>query len=224
MNRITLAAVALGLVSFFALAGSAHPPDRAGAQEPCDPAYPGVCIRASEGDYDCEGAGDGPNFLVGPIEVRPPDPHGLDTDGDGTGCESGEAAPVEGETAPQPAAPVAAQTAPNPTSEVAGSSQDPAAPAAGFGPDRPDEGGSWSWMIAGLAGAGIAWLIAGMAGAGVRLAQTRGSAPPRVPHIGAPVEVSDPGAREAVTAETGRLNLRPLPPLLQPPAFRRRLP
>ncbi len=51
-------------------------------EDDCDPAYPTVCIPSPPPDLDC---GDIPytNF-----EVRPPDPHGFDGDGDGIGCES----------------------------------------------------------------------------------------------------------------------------------------
>ena len=56
-----------------------------------DPSYPDAnpCIPIGAADYDClGGTGDGPNFIAGPITVLPPDPHGLDGDGDGIGCES----------------------------------------------------------------------------------------------------------------------------------------
>jgi hypothetical protein len=40
------------------------------------------------GDVDCAGGrGNGPNFAYGPVVVAPGDPHGLDQDGDGIGCE-----------------------------------------------------------------------------------------------------------------------------------------
>lgn len=55
----------------------------------CDPAYPDACLRDGIGDYDCAGgSGNGPNYVDGPITVRAPDPFGLDSDGDGVGCES----------------------------------------------------------------------------------------------------------------------------------------
>jgi hypothetical protein len=54
----------------------------------CDPAYPGSCLHDGIGDYDCAGgSGNGPNYVTGPIRVRPPDPFDLDRDGDGLGCE-----------------------------------------------------------------------------------------------------------------------------------------
>jgi hypothetical protein len=40
------------------------------------------------GDVDCAGGGgNGPNYAFGPVRVAPGDPHGLDRDGDGIGCE-----------------------------------------------------------------------------------------------------------------------------------------
>lgn len=55
----------------------------------CDPSYPDVCLHDGIGDYDCAGgSGNGPNYVDGPIQVRAPDPFGLDRDGDGIGCEN----------------------------------------------------------------------------------------------------------------------------------------
>jgi hypothetical protein len=54
----------------------------------CDPSYPGSCLHDGIGDYDCAGgSGNGPNYVSGPVRVRPPDPFDLDRDGDGLGCE-----------------------------------------------------------------------------------------------------------------------------------------
>jgi hypothetical protein len=56
----------------------------------CDPSYPDVCLDPAVGDYDCAGGtGNGPGYVEGPIRVRPPDPFGLDGNGDGVGCENG---------------------------------------------------------------------------------------------------------------------------------------
>jgi hypothetical protein len=118
-------------------------PEAAGQpqEQECDPSYPDVCLPVDADDYDCEGgSGDGPNYIVGPLQVLPPDPHDLDPDGDGLGC-------------------VAA-----PTSEVAGVAQSPAGPVAGFGPPAPEGVGARGWLVAGLAGAGLAWLVTGAAG------------------------------------------------------------
>ena len=58
------------------------------AQQNCHPSYPDVCLATNAGDYDCAGgSGNGPNYVRGPLRVLPPDPFGLDRDGDGIGCE-----------------------------------------------------------------------------------------------------------------------------------------
>lgn len=59
----------------------------------CDPSYTNVCIPVGSADYDCAGgSGNGPNYISGPVYVRHdvanPDPHGLDRDKDGVGCEN----------------------------------------------------------------------------------------------------------------------------------------
>ena len=54
-----------------------------------DPSYPDVCLDAAVEDYDCAGgSGNGPEYVEGPIRVRPPDPFDLDREGDGWGCET----------------------------------------------------------------------------------------------------------------------------------------
>jgi hypothetical protein len=64
------------------------PPQQPTPASNCDPSYPDVCIPIGSADYDCAGgSGNGPNYIQGPIRVLPPDPHGLDRDGDGWGCE-----------------------------------------------------------------------------------------------------------------------------------------
>jgi PASTA domain len=56
----------------------------------CDPSYPDVCLDPAVEDYDCaSGSGNGPEYVEGPIRVLPPDPFGLDREGDGVGCENG---------------------------------------------------------------------------------------------------------------------------------------
>ena len=59
---------------------------RAATQAPgtgggCDPSYPDACIPSPPPDLDCKDVGK-------MVRVRPPDPHRLDGDGDGWGCES----------------------------------------------------------------------------------------------------------------------------------------
>ncbi|MEX2447819.1 MAG: hypothetical protein WD404_03635 [Solirubrobacterales bacterium] len=63
---------------------SAEPPAEA---DECDPNYEGACLDPNAPDYDCEGgSGDGP-YYTGPVTVVGDDHHGLDSDGDGSGCE-----------------------------------------------------------------------------------------------------------------------------------------
>jgi hypothetical protein len=58
-----------------------------GGASRCDPSYEGACLDPSSPDYDCEGgSGNGPDY-TGPVRVVGDDPHGLDADGDGHGCE-----------------------------------------------------------------------------------------------------------------------------------------
>lgn len=59
----------------------------------CHPSYTNVCIPIGASDYDCAGgSGNGPNYISGPIyvnhNVSDPDPHRLDRDKDGVGCEN----------------------------------------------------------------------------------------------------------------------------------------
>ena len=49
----------------------------------CDPSYPTVCIPPPPPDLDCS------NISYRRFPVLPPDPHNIDQDGDGIGCESG---------------------------------------------------------------------------------------------------------------------------------------
>lgn len=53
----------------------------------CTPGY-SPCIPPGP-DVDCAGgSGDGPRYVQGPVRVYGSDPYGLDSDGDGWGCES----------------------------------------------------------------------------------------------------------------------------------------
>jgi beta-lactam-binding protein with PASTA domain len=68
---------------------TAPPPSTTPAQN-CDPSYPDMCLDPAIEDYDCAGgSGNGPEYVEGPIRVRPPDPFDLDREGDGWGCENG---------------------------------------------------------------------------------------------------------------------------------------
>jgi hypothetical protein len=69
---------------------AAAAPEPQPAAEPvsnCHPSYD-PCLDPNASDYDCDGgSGDGPNY-TGFVTVTGPDDYGLDSDGDGTGCES----------------------------------------------------------------------------------------------------------------------------------------
>lgn len=56
-----------------------------GPQE-CVQGYSG-CLEPGVSDYDCEGEGDGPQYVEGPIKVTGSDPFDLDPDDDGYGCD-----------------------------------------------------------------------------------------------------------------------------------------
>jgi hypothetical protein len=69
-------------------AAAAPPPEPAPASN-CDPNYSGACLDPNASDYDCSGgSGDGPEY-TGPVTVVGSDPYDLDSDGDGSACESG---------------------------------------------------------------------------------------------------------------------------------------
>lgn len=57
------------------------------AEANCDPNYSGACLDPTASDYDCAGgSGNGP-YYTGTVTVVGEDHYGLDTDGDGIGCE-----------------------------------------------------------------------------------------------------------------------------------------
>jgi len=54
----------------------------------CDPNYTGACLNDGIGDYDCGGgSGNGPNYVYATVHVVGEDVFGLDSDGNGLGCE-----------------------------------------------------------------------------------------------------------------------------------------
>jgi hypothetical protein len=63
--------------------GRLHVVDRQGGSPAgaCDPAYPDFCIPPPPPDLDC------PELAGSNFTVLPPDPHRLDADHDGIGCE-----------------------------------------------------------------------------------------------------------------------------------------
>ncbi|MEV6284280.1 hypothetical protein [Kribbella sp. NPDC051770] len=55
----------------------------------CDPNYSGACVPIAS-DVDCSsGKGNGPEYVVGPVQVVGEDIYGLDANNDGVGCENG---------------------------------------------------------------------------------------------------------------------------------------
>ena len=57
-----------------------------GGSSGCTPGY-SPCIPPGA-DVDCAGgSGNGPRYVQGPVQVSGSDPYGLDSDGDGVGCE-----------------------------------------------------------------------------------------------------------------------------------------
>ena len=58
-------------------------PSRSGGQN-CDPSYPDVCIPPPPPDLDCK------DITSKNFKVLPPDPHHLDRNENGVGCETGE--------------------------------------------------------------------------------------------------------------------------------------
>ncbi|MEO9325709.1 G5 domain-containing protein [Nocardioides sp. C4-1] len=60
---------------------------RTHTEQRCDPNYSGACVPIAS-DVDCAGgSGNGPAYVDGPVYVVGDDIYGLDSDGDGVGCE-----------------------------------------------------------------------------------------------------------------------------------------
>lgn len=83
---VLLAIVAMSSAGSSAAEGSAASfvPFATGGQpaSACDPSYPTICLPSPPPDLNC------PQIPHQDFEVLPPDPHGLDADEDGIGCES----------------------------------------------------------------------------------------------------------------------------------------
>lgn len=63
------------------------PPPASAPPANCHPSYDGACLLIGQGDYDCAGgSGNGPNY-TGFVRVVGYDEFGLDSDGNGLGCE-----------------------------------------------------------------------------------------------------------------------------------------
>jgi hypothetical protein len=66
----------------------APPPPPPAQPANCDPNYTGACLDPNASDYDCVGgSGNGPKY-TGTVTVVGYDHYGLDSDGDGVGCET----------------------------------------------------------------------------------------------------------------------------------------
>jgi micrococcal nuclease len=61
--------------------GDPAPPASSPPGAACDPNYAGACVPPFPPDADCADVG-------ARVQVTGADPHGLDADGDGVGCES----------------------------------------------------------------------------------------------------------------------------------------
>ncbi len=92
--RLRLALALLAVVAIGGGCGSSDEPSEEpgeGGQQAasaCDSNYSGACLDPYASDYDCEGgSGNGPLY-TGPVSVVGEDHYGLDSDGDGSGCES----------------------------------------------------------------------------------------------------------------------------------------
>jgi len=69
--------------SSYVMAPSATPSQSATLLRNCDESYPDICIPPFPPDVDCD------EISYSNFRVIQPDPHGLDTDYDGIGCEVG---------------------------------------------------------------------------------------------------------------------------------------
>jgi hypothetical protein len=84
-----LAAALLTAGASLATAGASGPAATLAKKHRCDRNYSGRCLRPNVSDYDCAGgSGNGPYYVRGPFRVVGDDHYGLDSDGDGTACES----------------------------------------------------------------------------------------------------------------------------------------
>lgn len=81
MSNIIIGIVGL-IILFFSTGYALTTIPEIKAQSDCDSSYPDSCIPSPPPNLNCKDISDKK------FEVLPPDPHGLDRDGDGIGCES----------------------------------------------------------------------------------------------------------------------------------------
>jgi len=83
------AAIAATVAAAAPAAGPTNPTAAVAKKRHCDRNYSGRCLRPNVSDYDCAGgSGNGPYYVRGPFRVVGTDHYGLDSDHDGTACES----------------------------------------------------------------------------------------------------------------------------------------
>ena len=80
---VVFVAVTASAASSAAISSAAFVPFVAGGRPAgeCDPAYPTICLPSPPPDLNC------PQIPYNDFVVLPPDPHRLDADKDGIGCE-----------------------------------------------------------------------------------------------------------------------------------------
>lgn len=89
VGKLTLLTIAFVCGVAIAPAASAEPLPQ--VQGDCHQNYSSPCVPTGYSDVDCAGgSGNGPGYVDGPVYVAPgkSDVYGLDSDGDGVGCES----------------------------------------------------------------------------------------------------------------------------------------
>ena len=86
---LLVAALAAGALTAGAAVATGGPTATVAKKRHCDRNYSGRCLRPNVSDYDCAGgSGNGPYYVRGPFRVVGTDHYGLDSDHDGTACES----------------------------------------------------------------------------------------------------------------------------------------
>jgi hypothetical protein len=86
---VTAAFLLVLLVATACRVENSPPPAEGGTPQGqgCNANYAGACLDSNASDYDCAGgSGNGPEY-TGPVQVVGYDEYGLDSDGDGIGCE-----------------------------------------------------------------------------------------------------------------------------------------
>jgi hypothetical protein len=106
LTRLSIIAAATLVPGLF-LAGPSLATQTPAAQ--CHPSYPSICLPLGSPDVDCPELRD---RGLHDFEVVEPDPHRLDDDNDGIGCEAVEGEPTV-EPTPQPTAEPTRDSAPD---------------------------------------------------------------------------------------------------------------